>query len=344
MTPGRIESSQRLQARRFRWLAVLLMLPALCAADTLEEVVARGVLRCGITENSPGFSTINAAGERQGFIVDQCKAISAALFGKLSIEYVGLTPQTAFVSLQARRVDVFAAGATWTFRRDVAMGLNFTGISYYAGQGFLVRTSAEVTKVADLDGATICVTQGSTNEQNLADHFGAHGWKFVAVTFADMEQALQAYDRGRCDAVTNEQLSLAGRRSSLREPEDHIVLGEIISKEPIGAVVRHGDDRWRDIVTWALNVRIAAEELGVSQSNVDAMRAGSGNAEVRRMLGVTGAFGRDLGLSDDWAYWIVKLVGNYDDIWQRNFAPLGVERGLNELWSNGGLLAALPFR
>src|SRR5262245_18864429 len=325
------------------WLAALL-LPSLCSADTLQEVFARGVLRCGITENSPGFSTINAAGEREGFVIDQCKTISAALFGKFSIEYVSLTPQTAFVSLQARRVDVFAAGATWTFRRDVAMGLNFAGISYYAGQGFLVRKSAHISRVADLDGATICVTQGSTNEQNLADYFGARGLRFVAVTFADMDQALQAYDRGRCDAVTNEQLSLGGRRSTLRDPDEHMVLAEIISKEPIGVVVRHGDDRWHDIVAWALNVRIAAEELGVSQSNVNEMRTHSGNAEVRRLLGVTGAFGKDLGLSNDWAFQIIKLVGNYDDIWRRDLKPLGVERGLNNLWSKGGLLAALPFR
>lgn len=322
----------------------LALLSPVAVADTLQEVLARGNLRCGITENSPGFSTINAAGEREGFIIDQCKTISAAVFGRISVEYVGLTPQTAFVSLQAGRVDVFAAGATWTFRRDIAMGLDFTGVSYYAGQGFLVRKSGEITAVADLDGATICVTQGSTNEQNLADYFVAHGLEFTPVTFADMDNALEAYEMGRCDAVTNEKLSLAGRRKSLRNPEEHVVLGEMISKEPVAAAVRHGDDRWRDIVAWSFNARLAAEELGVTQANVDKMRAESSNAEVRRLLGVTGGFGRDMGLSDDWAYEIIKLVGNYGDVWERNFTPMGVDRGLNNLWSNGGLLSALPFR
>jgi general L-amino acid transport system substrate-binding protein len=322
----------------------LLLAPIASRADTLADVLARGILRCGITENSPGFSTINAIGEREGFIIDQCKTISAALFGRVSVEYVGLTPQTAFVSLQAGRVDVFAAGATWTFRRDVAMGLDFAGVSYYAGQGFLVRKSAHVQTVADLDGATICVTQGSTNEQNIADYFLAHDLEFIPVTFADMDQALEAYEMGRCDAVTNEKLSLAGRRKSLRNPDEHVVLSEIISKEPVGAAVRHGDDRWRDIIVWSFNARLAAEELGVSQANVDAMRADSRNAEVRRLLGVTGGFGKDLGLSDEWAYNIIKLVGNYGDVWDRNFTPMGVDRGLNNLWSNGGLLSALPFR
>jgi len=313
-------------------------------ADTLDEVLARGVLRCGITENSPGFSTINASGEREGFVIDQCKTISAALFGRISVQYVVLTPQTAFVSLQTRRIDLFAAGATWTFRRDAAMGLNFTGVSYYAGQGFLVRKSALVKDVSDLDGASICVTQGSTNEQNLADYFLAHGLAFTPVTFADMDKALEAYDMKRCDAITNEKLSLAARRGSLRQPGDHLVLSDVISKEPIGAVVRHGDDRWHDIVLWSLNVRLAAEELGVNQANVDSVRANSSNAEIRRLLGVTGGFGKDLGLPNDWAYQIVKLVGNYNDVWERNLGPMGVDRGLNRLWYDGGLMSALPFR
>jgi len=323
---------------------VLLLWTSFTQADTLDEVLDRGILRCGITENSPGFSTINAAGEREGFVIDQCKTISAALFGRMSIEYVALTPQTAFVSLQTRRVDVFAAGATWTFRRDAAMGLNFTGVSYYAGQGFLVRKSALVNKVSDLDGATICVTQGSTNEQNLADYFLAHDLAFTPVTFADMDKALEAYDMKRCDAITNERLSLAARKSSLRRPEEHQVLGDVISKEPVGAVVRHGDDRWHDIVLWSLNVRLAAEELGVNQANVDSVRAHSSSAEIQRLLGVTGGFGKHLGLSDDWAYQIIKLVGNYNDVWERNLGPMGVERGLNRLWYDGGLLSALPFR
>jgi len=336
--------SLRLLVVRFTLSLALFLLPFMVFADTLNDVLTRGLLRCGITENSPGFSTVNKDGEREGFVIDQCKTISAALFGEIRVEYVGLTPQTAFVSLQARNVDVFAAGATWTFRRDVAMGLDFAGVSYYAGQGFMVRKSAKVKSVSDLDGATVCVTQGSTNEQNLADYFTAHGLSFTPVTFGDMEQALQSYEMKRCDAITTERLSLAGRKQSLRAPEEHEVLNIIISKEPVGAVVRHGDDRWRDIVVWSLNARIAAEELGISQANVDHMLEHSANAEARRLLGVTGSFGKDLGLSDDWAYQIIRLVGNYNDVWERNLAPLGVDRGLNNLWFNGGLLSALPFR
>ena len=314
------------------------------AAGTLEDVIERGFLRCGITENSPGFSTTNAAGEREGFIIDQCKIVSAAVFGKINVDYVPLTPQTAFVSLQARQVDILAAGATWTFLRDTSLGLNYTGVSYFAGQGFMVRRDMDISTVSDLSGATICITQGTTNEQNVADYFSVHGIEFNSLTFRDMELALAAYDDERCDAVTNERLSLAGRMKTLRKPSEHLILTESISKEPVGALVRHGDDRWLDIVFWAFNVRSAAEELGINQANVAQQRRDSRSPEVRRLLGLDGEFGRNLGLPNDWSYQIIRLVGNYADIWNRNFAPLGVERGLNELWSNGGLLSALPFR
>jgi general L-amino acid transport system substrate-binding protein len=322
----------------------LLAVPVNCYADTLQEVLKRGFLRCGITENSPGFSTVGAEGERKGFIIEQCKTLAAAIFGKINVEYVPLTPQTAFVSLQARRIDVFAAGATWTFLRDTSMGLNYTGVSYYAGQGFMVRKDTKISSVEELHGATICITQGSTNEQNVADYFAVRKLEYVSLTFRDMEQALVAYEAGRCDAITTERISLAGRRKSLNNSAEHIVLPDMISKEPIGALVRHGDDRWLDIVVWSFNVRIAAEELGIHQGNVEQMRAASEDPEVQRLLGVNGEFGKKLGLSNDWAYQIIRLVGNYDDIWQRTFAPMGLERGLNDLWSRGGLLSALPFR
>jgi general L-amino acid transport system substrate-binding protein len=313
-------------------------------ADTLDDIRTRGFLRCGITENTPGFSIINDAGEREGFFIEQCKTISAAIFGKFSIEYVPLTPNTAFVTLQAGGVDVFAAGATWTFIRDTSMGLNFTGVSYYAGQGFLVRKNANVSSVSDLDGATICITQGSTNEQNLSDYFILNKLTFTPVTFADMKQALDAYEAERCDAVTNERISLAVRKKTLENPEEHLIMKDMISKEPVGAVVRHGDDRWLDIIVWSFNVRIAAEELGINQANVEQLRKNSKNPEVQRLLGLSGNFGLNLGLSNDWAYQIIKLVGNYGDIWDRIFTPMGLERGLNDLWSRGGLLSALPFR
>ena len=223
--------------------------------------------------------------------------VSAAVFGKINVDYVPLTPQTAFVSLQARQVDILAAGATWTFLRDTSLGLNYTGVSYFAGQGFMVRRDMDISTVSDLSGATICITQGTTNEQNVADYFSVHGIEFNSLTFRDMELALAAYDDERCDAVTNERLSLAGRMKTLRKPSEHLILTESISKEPVGALVRHGDDRWLDIVFWAFNVRSAAEELGINQANVAQQRRDSRSPEVRRLLGLDGEFGRNLGVT-----------------------------------------------
>ncbi len=313
-------------------------------ADTLSEVTKRGFLRCGIIEASPGFSSVTDAGERVGFDIDHCKTISAAVFGDVSIEYVPITPATVFTLLQSGGIDIFPGGATWSFRRDTTLGLDFTGVYLYAGQGFVVRRDAGVERVRDLDGATICVAQGTTLEQNLADYFDAHGLRYRPVTFADADKGLQAYRADRCDAFTNERTSTAGRIHAWPDRDEHVILPEVISKEPMAALVRQDDPRWRDIARWAFNVRVAAEELGINQANVDEMRAESRNAEVRRLLGVDGNFGQALGLSNDWAYDIVRIVGNYDDMWARHFAPLGLGRGLNANWKDGGLHSALPFR
>ncbi len=313
-------------------------------ADTLSEVTERGFLRCGIIEASPGFSSVTDAGKRVGFDIDHCKTISAAVFGEVSIEYMPITPATVFTLLQSSGIDIFPGGATWSFRRDTTLGLDFTGVYLYAGQGFVVRRDAGVERVRDLDGATICVAQGTTLEQNLADYFDAHGLRYRPVTFADADKGLQAYRADRCDAFTNERTSTAGRIHSWPDRDEHVILPEVISKEPMAALVRQDDPRWRDIARWAFNVRVAAEELGINQANVDEMRAASRNAEVRRLLGVDGNFGPALGLSNDWAYDIVRIVGNYDDMWARHFAPLGLGRGLNANWKDGGLHSALPFR
>lgn len=314
------------------------------AAATLEEVRARGHLRCGVNEDSPGFSSTNEQGERVGFLIDQCRMVSAAIFGEILVEYVPVTPQTSFLSLQTRRIDILAAGANWTFIRDVTLGLDYAGITLYHSQGFLVRRGSDISRVADLDGATICVTQGTTAEQNLADYFNANGLRFTAVTFPRIDQAVRAYGAERCDAVTTEQIPLSGHASTLSDPTEHLILREAISKEPTSVVVRQDDDAWRDIVLWALNVPLAAEELGVSQSNVDVMRATSRHPEVRRLLGVESSLGGNLGLSDDWAYDIIRLIGNYEDIWQRHFGRWRLARGINALWRDGGLLSALPLR
>ena len=322
----------------------LLLAASAVLADTLEEVRERGFLRCGVIEGSPGYSTVDDKGNRIGFDIDHCKTISAAVFGKVSIEFVPITPNTVFTLLQSGGIDIFPDGATWSFRRDTTMGLDFTGVYMWAGQGFVVRKASGVERVADLDGATICVAQGTTLEQNLADYFDANGMRYTAITFADVDKGLQAYRADRCDAFTNERVSTAGRINVWPDRHEHLILDEVISKEPMAAVVRQGDPRWRDIALWSFNARIAAEELGINQANVEQMRRESQNQEVQRLLGVQGDFGAALGLSNDWAYNIIRIVGNHEDMWNRHFAPLGVTRGLNRTWKDGGLLSALPYR
>lgn len=329
---------------RIALLVALLSATAPLCADTLADVRERGFLRCGVIEGSPGYSTVNDAGERVGFDIDHCLTIAVAVFGEPKVEYVPITPNTVFTLLQSGGIDIFPGGATWSFTRDTTMGLDFTGVYMWAGQGFVVRRSSGVRRIADLDGATICVAQGTTLEQNLADYFDAHGLHYTSVTFADIDKGLQAYRADRCDAFTNERVSTAGRISVWPDRADHLILDEVISKEPMAALVRQGDARWRDIALWSFNAQIAAEELGVNQANVTEMRATSQNQEVRRLLGVQGNFGKALGLSNDWAYRIILVVGNYEDQWNRHFAPLGVSRGLNRSWRDGGLMSALPFR
>jgi general L-amino acid transport system substrate-binding protein len=322
----------------------LLGASAAACADTLETVRKRGYLRCGIVEGSPGFSSIDDQGKRVGFDIDHCDTIAAAVFGATKVEYVPVTPHTAFTLLQSGEIDIFPNGATWTFTRDTTLGLDFAGVYFYAGQGFVVRRDSGVRSIDDLDGATICVAQGTTLEQNLADYFDARGMHYTAVTFADIDKGLQAYHTGRCDAFSNEHASIAGRIYNWEDRAAHVILEEAISKEPMGPMVRQGDPRWRDIALWSFNAQFAAEELGITRANVKEMRATTQNAEAQRLLGVHGNFGEALGLSNEWAYDIIRLVGNYADTWERNFSPLGLSRGLNANWKDGGLISALPFR
>ena len=325
--------------------ALTVVTPARVRADTLSEVLERGALRCAVIEASPGFSSIDANGRRYGFDIDNCRTVAAAVLGDAdAIEYVPINPNTAFTTLQSGGVDVFPGGATWTFLRDASLGLDYTGAYLYAGQGFVVRRASGVARIADLEGATVCVAQGTTNEQNLADYFRARRMNYSIVTFADVERGLNAYLSDRCDAFTTEVFSLAGRVVALRDPHEHVILAEVISKEPFSGLVRQGDPRWRDIVFWAFNSRVAAEEFGLTMANVADVRATTEDAEIRRFLGVEGGFGEKLGLSDDWAYQIVAQVGSYGEVFARHFEPLGLKRGLNALWSDGGLMIAMPYR
>lgn len=313
-------------------------------ADLLQEVLRRGFLRCGISESGPGFNYVDASGARAGLEVDNCRTISAALFGAERIEYVPVSPQTVFTQIQLGGIDLFAGGATWSFMRDVSLGIDFTGVYFYDGQGFIVPKETGVARVADLDGATICVTQGTTLEQNLADWFASRGLRYEPVTFASAEMAVQAYRSRRCDALSMQRAALGARRMAMARPQDHVILTETISHEPQAAVVRQREDRWRDFVTWTFNVRLAAEALGIGQGNLEEMRARASSSEARRLLGVQGRFGEALGVRADWAYQVIRLVGNHEDVWRRNLAPLGLERGPNALVRDGGLMSPLPFR
>jgi general L-amino acid transport system substrate-binding protein len=277
-----------------------------------------------------------------------CKAVAAAVIGDATkVNYVPTNAKERFTALQSGEIDVLARNTTWTFSRDTDLGFDFVGVNYYDGQGFMVRKDLNVKSALELSGASVCVQTGTTTELNLADYFRANNMELKSVVFETNDQARQAYDEGRCDAYTTDASGLAAERSVLAQPDQHIILPEIISKEPLGPLVRHGDNRWGDIVRWTLNAMIIAEEFGVTQANVDDMKASSENPEVRRLLGVEGEMGKMTGLSNEWAYNIIKQVGNYGESFERNVGlktPLGLARGLNELWSKGGLLYAPPIR
>jgi general L-amino acid transport system substrate-binding protein len=325
-------------------LAAALAVCGLARADQLQDVLDRGFVRCGVTESGAGFSYVDASGNRAGFEVDNCRTVSAALFGEIRVEYVVVNPQTVFTMIQSGGIDIFAGGSTWSLRRDVSQGVDFAGVYFHDGQGFLVRRAAQVHRAAELDGATICVTQGTTLEQNLADYFASEGLRYGVVTYTSAEMAVQAYRARRCDALSMQRAALAVRRSAMPDPQEHALLPDVISNEPQAAMVRQGESRWRDFALWAFNARVVAEELGIDQSNVVQMRANARSPEVRRLLGVQGDYGKALGVRNEWAYDIIRLVGNYADMWRRNFAPIGLERGANALWTDGGAMRSLPVR
>ena len=320
---------------------------AVSAGATLDAVKARGYLQCGVNTGLPGFSNADEKGNWTGLDVDLCRAVAAAVFGDASkVRFTPLTAKERLTAVQSGEVDLLSRNTTWTLNRDTSQGLHFTGISYYDGQGFMVSKKLGVKSALELDGAAVCILAGTTTELNLADYFRTHGMTYEPVVFDTGDQTARGFEAGRCDVLTSDQSQLYGLRIKLAEPDKAVVLPDVISKEPLGPVVRQGDDDWFNIVRWTLFALVNAEELGVASSNADEMKSSS-NPEVRRLLGVEGATGTGLGLADDWVYQVVKQVGNYGEVFKRNVgadSPLQVERGLNALWKDGGLQYAPPFR
>jgi len=325
-------------------LLVALAAPA-SAQSTLDAVRKKGFLQCGISTGIAGFSAPDSKGAWRGIDVDMCRAIAAAVFGDAAkVRYTPLTTQQRFTAIQSGEVDVLARNSTWTLSRDTTLGLNFVGVNYYDGQGFMVPKKLNVKSAKQLNGATICVQPGTTTELNLADYFRANRMTFKPVVIEKLEEVLNAYFNGRCDAFSTDQSGLVALRASRApKPDEHVILPELISKEPLGPAVRHGDDRWFDIVKWTLFAMVEAEELGLTSKNIDE-QAKSPNPGVQRFVGTNGDMGKMLGLDNRWAYNIVKQVGNYGESFDANLKPLGFERGLNRLWNQGGLMYVPPIR
>ena len=314
---------------------------------TLQNVKDRGTLSCGVSQGLPGFSTPDDKGNWTGLDVDVCRAIAAAIFGDpTKVKFVPLSAKDRFTALQSGEIDVLSRNSTWTLSRDTSLGLNYTGVTYYDGQGFLVRKSLKVNSALELNSASVCVQQGTTNEQNVADYFKGNNMKYEVIAFGTADETIKAYESGRCDVFTSDVSQLYAERLKLSVPADHGVLPEVISKEPLGPVVRHGDDQWFDIVKWTLFAMINAEELAITQNNVDEM-ANSPKPELKRIFGSDGNLGEQLGLTKDWVTRIIKAVGNYGESFDRNVgasSQLGIARGLNKLWNQGGIQYAPPIR
>jgi general L-amino acid transport system substrate-binding protein len=315
-------------------------------ADTVAAIRARGQLICGVSVNAPGFALPDSRGEFRGLDVDTCRAVAAAILGDATrVRFVPNTAVQRFPMLQSGEVDMLARNTTWTLARESQLGLAFAGINFYDGQGFMVRRSSGVTSARQLDGATVCVQPGTTTELNLADYFRTNRMRFTPVVIESVEEIRAAFVAGRCDAYTNDVSSLASFRATrTTDAAEFVLLPEVISKEPLGPVVRKGDWRFFDIVRWSLFAQIAAEELGVTSANVEEMARTSTNPDVQRLLGRTAELGRSMGVDNDWALRIIRQVGNYGEMYERNITPIGIPRGVNNLWTNGGLHYAPPIR
>jgi general L-amino acid transport system substrate-binding protein len=317
------------------------------ADSTLEKVKQRGVIVCGVHEGLPGFGLPDEKGNWSGLDVDFCRAYAAAIFSDpTKVKFRPLNAKDRFTALQSGEVDVLTRNTTWTMSRETTLGFLFASPNYYDGQGFIVRKKLNVTSATQLDGATVCVGQGTTTELNLADYFRSHNIKYEPVAFADADEVVKAYDAGRCDVYTDDATGLYGERIKMAVPDDNVILPEIISKEPLAPAVRQGDDKWFNIIRWSGYAMVQAEELGVTSKNADEMLK-STNPEIKRLLGVEGDFGKSLGLNNDWAYQIIKKVGNYGERFETDLgdgSQLKIKRGLNELWTKGGLQYSPPIR
>ncbi|MHA1597685.1 MAG: amino acid ABC transporter substrate-binding protein [Alphaproteobacteria bacterium] len=317
------------------------------SAGTLDDVKKKGHVQCGVTTGLAGFALPDANNKWAGLDVDVCRAVAAAVLGDSNkVKFTPLTAKERFTALQSGEIDMLSRNTTWTLSRDVSMGQNFAGVNYYDGQGFLVTKALGVKSSKELDGASVCIQAGTTTELNLADYFTEMGMKYSAITFDTSDQTRQGFEAGRCDILTSDQSQLYALRTKMKDPSASMVLPEVISKEPLGPVVRQGDDQWFNVVRWSLNALISGEELGITSKNVDKMKS-SANPGIKRFLGTSGDMGSMLGVSKDWAYNIIKQVGNYGESFERNVgmgSPLKISRGLNAQWNKGGLLYAPPIR
>ncbi len=329
-------------------LTVAGLAAGVAAAGTMDDVKARGKLNCGVTTGLVGFAAPDANGEWNGFDVAVCRAVAAAVLGdQNAVEFVPTTGKTRFTALASGEVDMLARNTTWTFSRDVDLKFEFVGVNYYDGQGFMVPKGLGVSSAKELDGATVCIQTGTTTELNLADFFRSNNISYEPVPIETNAEAQQQYLAGACDVYTTDASGLAATRATFENPGDHVILPEIISKEPLGPLVRHGDNEWGDVVRWTLNALIAAEEYGITSANIDELSKGTNNPEINRLLGTEGTLGEMLGLSKDWAKNAIAANGNYGEVFAKNIGedtPVGLARGLNAQWTNGGLLYAPPFR
>lgn len=329
--------------------AVLGSFASAASAATLDDVKARGSLRCGVHTGLAGFAAPDSTGAWAGLDVEMCRAVATAVFGDpTKITFVPTNSTNRFTALQSKEIDMLARNSTWTLSRDTSLGLNFRAVNYYDGQGFMVPKSLNVKSAKELSGAAVCVQSGTTTELNLADYFRSNKLEYKPVVFEKLEELNAAYQAGRCDVFTTDQSGLYSTRLALSNPTEHVILPEIISKEPLGPAVRQGDDQWFDIVTWSHYAMVQAEEFGITSKNVDEMK-NSTNPDIKRFLGAeaNSKLGTDLGLTNDWAFNIVKKVGNYGEVFEKTVgqgSPLKIERGINALWNKGGLQYAPPIR
>ena len=326
--------------------AVFALAPQAAPAQTLKAVKERGTLLCGVSQGLLGFSTPDAKGQWTGFDVDFCRAVAAAIFNDVSrVKFVPLNASDRFAALQSGQIDVLSRNSTWTMSRETELGLSFAAVTYYDGQGFLVGRTLKVESALELDGAKVCVQSGTTTQLNLADYFRINNMKYEQVEFATVDDVRKAYDSGRCNVLTSDVSQLHAERLKLSRPDDHIILPDIVSKEPLGPAIRQGDEQWLKVIKWIHFAMINAEELGVtSKTTGEALK--SQKPEVRRLMGNEGSYGELIGLTKDWAVRIVGLVGNYGEVFERNIgvdSPLGIPRGINNLWDRGGIQYAPPI-